>query len=68
MLFRSMNYHLEHHMYAGVPGYRLADLRRVMEAEGFTVNPTEWWHWSHGDQAWAAHTGASTARYGPARP
>ena len=24
-------------------------LRRVMEAEGFTVNPEEWWHFDHKD-------------------
>lgn len=24
-------------------------LRRVMEAEGFTVNPTEWWHFDYRD-------------------
>lgn len=24
-------------------------LRRVLEREGFTVNPTEWWHFDHGE-------------------
>ncbi len=47
-------------------------LRRVLHAAmtdaGFAPNPTEWWHWSYGDQAWAARTGAVTARFGPVRP
>ena len=52
---------------------RLArDLRRVlhatMTAAGFAPNPTEWWHWSCGDQAWAATTGAGAARFGPIAP
>lgn len=25
---------------------------------GFVVNPTEWWHWSYGDQMWAVLTHA----------
>jgi D-alanyl-D-alanine dipeptidase len=28
---------------------------------GFAVNPTEWWHWSFGDQMWAQSTTAPTA-------
>lgn len=48
------------------------DLRRVLHAAmtgaGFAPNPAEWWHWSFGDQAWAARTGAAAARYGPVRP
>jgi zinc D-Ala-D-Ala dipeptidase len=48
------------------------DLRRVLHAAmtgaGFAPNPTEWWHWSHGDQAWAARADARTARFGPTRP
>lgn len=31
------------------------------------VNPTEWWHWSYGDQMWATITGAPYAFYGSAR-
>jgi D-alanyl-D-alanine dipeptidase len=30
----------------------------VMEKSGFVNYPTEWWHWSYGDQYWAAMTGA----------
>lgn len=30
------------------------------------VNPNEWWHWSYGDQMWAATTGAARAVYGMA--
>lgn len=41
--------------YAFYPGgtslqrWHRALLRRVMEAEGFTVNPDEWWHFDFGD-------------------
>lgn len=28
---------------------------------GFAVNPTEWWHWSYGDQLWAELTHAPEA-------
>src|SRR5581483_2572885 len=30
---------------------------------GFVVNPTEWWHWSYGDQLWAQITDAPEAFY-----
>lgn len=30
---------------------------------GFTVNPTEWWHWSYGDQLWAVLTHAPMVLY-----
>jgi fatty acid desaturase len=32
-LYWHMNYHVEHHMYAGVPFYNLAALRRVLEPD-----------------------------------
>lgn len=41
--------------YANYPGgttqqrWRRAVLRRAMEAQGFTVNPTEWWHFDYKD-------------------
>ncbi len=41
--------------YAFYPGgtslqrWHRALLRRVMEKEGFTVNPEEWWHFDHDD-------------------
>jgi D-alanyl-D-alanine dipeptidase len=31
---------------------------------GFAANPTEWWHFSFGDQMWAKLTGADAALYG----
>jgi zinc D-Ala-D-Ala dipeptidase len=31
---------------------------------GFVCNPTEWWHWSYGDQMWGALTEAPFAFYG----
>lgn len=33
------------------------------EDSGFVVNPTEWWHWSYGDQMWATLTHAPHAFY-----
>lgn len=35
----------------------------LMDAEGFANNPTEWWHFSLGDQMWARLTGAEAAYY-----
>jgi D-alanyl-D-alanine dipeptidase len=44
------------------------DLRRllasVLTAEDIVPVDSEWWHWSYGDQWWAAQTGASAAIYG----
>ncbi len=40
----------------------------VMREEGFANNPTEWWHFSYGDQMWARITGQDAAIYGPAYP
>lgn len=34
------------------------------EDSGFAVNPTEWWHWSYGDQMWAKLTHAPSAFFG----
>lgn len=34
---------------------------------GFVVNPTEWWHWSYGDQMWAKLTQAPEAFYSQAQ-
>lgn len=33
-----------------------AILKKVMEEVGFANYPTEWWHWSYGDQYWAFMT------------
>ncbi|WP_425093961.1 M15 family metallopeptidase [Tropicimonas sp. S265A] len=43
-------------------------LFHLMSAEGLVNNPTEWWHFSYGDQMWARITGAEAAVYGPAHP
>ena len=44
------------------------DLRRllasVLSAEQLVVIDSEWWHWSYGDQRWAAQTGTPAAIYG----
>ncbi|MBL8548883.1 MAG: M15 family metallopeptidase [Hyphomonadaceae bacterium] len=36
----------------------------TMTEAGFVNHPNEWWHFSYGDQAWAAQTGAEKALYG----
>lgn len=44
------------------------DLRRLLSdtmiRAGFAPYPMEWWHWSYGDQWWAATLGKTTSRYG----
>ena len=39
-------------------------LHWLMEEQGFAGHPDEWWHFSWGDQLWAALTGAPAAFYG----
>jgi len=39
-------------------------LHWLMTEEGFAGHPDEWWHFSWGDQMWAALTGAGEAHYG----
>lgn len=43
-------------------------LHWVMVEAGFAAHPYEWWHFSFGDQLWAALTGAPEALYGLAAP
>ena len=38
-------------------------LCHLMEKEGFSNYPLEYWHYSYGDSAWAARTGNSFAMY-----
>jgi D-alanyl-D-alanine dipeptidase len=40
----------------------------VMSEAGFANNPTEWWHYSWGDQMWARLTGQPAAHYGACHP
>ncbi len=40
----------------------------VMHDAGFANNPTEWWHYSWGDQMWARLRGHSAACYGACDP
>jgi zinc D-Ala-D-Ala dipeptidase len=42
-------------------------LHWLMTEEGFAGHPEEWWHFSWGDQMWAALTGAQAAHYGLAQ-
>src|SRR3954470_20453515 len=39
-------------------------LHWLMAEQGFAGHPDEWWHFSWGDQMWAALTGATSAHYG----
>lgn len=39
-------------------------LHWLMTEEGFAGHPDEWWHFSWGDQMWAAMTGAPAAHFG----
>lgn len=43
-------------------------LYHSMTATGFINLPHEWWHYSWGDQGWAAATEAPAAFYGPMTP
>lgn len=43
-------------------------LARVMRAAGFVGHPQEWWHFSHGDRAWAREHDLPAARYGRTEP
>lgn len=51
---------------------QVRDLRRllgsVLTAAGLAPYPIEWWHWSFGDQRWAAQHGLATSRYCVAGP
>lgn len=40
----------------------------VMAEAGFANNPTEWWHYSWGDQMWAKLGGHAAAHYGACDP
>jgi D-alanyl-D-alanine dipeptidase len=39
-------------------------LRSLMSRRGFVGHPNEWWHFSFGDQMWAALSGQPAALYG----
>ncbi len=41
-------------------------LREAMEAEGFTLDQDEWWHFDYGNQIWALKSGKPFAFYGEA--
>ena len=38
-------------------------LIHIMEEEGFSNYPHEWWHFDYGNRSWALRTGAQEARY-----
>mgnify|MGYP002078202664 FL=1 len=40
----------------------------AMTEAGFANNPTEWWHYSWGDQLWAKLGGHASAHYGGCNP
>ncbi len=43
-------------------------LRDAMFAEGFTIYPTEWWHFDYGNQIWAFQKGEPSALFGEVAP
>lgn len=43
-------------------------LRAAFEGTGITNYPSEYWHWSYGDQGWAYRGGHAFALYGPIEP
>jgi len=43
-------------------------LSESMSRAGFTNYPSEYWHWSYGDQGWAYRGGHPHAIYGPIQP
>ena len=43
-------------------------LVELLEAEGFSNYPSEWWHFDYGNRNWALRTGADYAIYGYAEP
>jgi D-alanyl-D-alanine dipeptidase len=51
-----------------VGDHRARELRRllssVLREAGFAPYPMEWWHWSYGDQWWAAEYGHPVSLYG----
>lgn len=52
-----------YHLSPGVDGRRKL-LYKVMHKEGFANFPGEWWHFSYGDQLWAAYRHKRFAIYG----
>ena len=43
-------------------------LSEALSSGGLTNYPSEWWHWSYGDQGWAYRTGSPNAIYGMIEP
>ncbi|MDO8626177.1 MAG: M15 family metallopeptidase [Candidatus Magasanikbacteria bacterium] len=52
----------------GTKDYEIKNNRRlffkVLKDAGFSNYPDEWWHWSYGDQEWAANLKKDEALYG----
>ena len=44
--------------------YNRKVMMTALSSAGFVNYPTEWWHWSYGDQYWSFVKGVSTAMYG----
>lgn len=69
--------YFEHRDALGIDGQKARRNRRVFywimkgslngDDTGFVVNPTEWWHWSFGDQMWAHLTQSPGAFYNEAK-
>lgn len=66
--------YFEHHAAATPDEKKAQQNRRIFywtmrgalngDDSGLVVNPTEWWHWSYGDQMWAHLSQAPEAFYG----
>ena len=57
----------DNHMQTEFGSRKLAVLGDAMRRAGFVNYVDEWWHFSWGDQMWAALTGEAQAHYGEAR-
>jgi len=55
---------LEGHAEWDMPALLRRMLAGALVNQGFCPYPWEWWHWSFGDQRWAAQYGESAALYG----
>ena len=51
------------------PARRHRDIMKTaLERAGLTNYPSEYWHWSYGDQGWAYRGGHANALFGPVQP
>jgi beta-carotene hydroxylase len=74
LLYAGNNYHLEHHIYPGVPCYRLPSVHRMLVAQGFYkqvdafIEPGIWRVYSQGIALQYPHVGQKDSDYDPLIP